>query len=118
MDPYKYDFESRHDFIEFVKATCVQKQLIVKFSADWCIPCKKIEEYSVAQFNSFDSNQVCCIEVNIDDSFDIFAFLKQRKMIQGVPTLYLYRRGKDNYIPDESISGTDINDLNYFFNNV
>lgn len=118
MEVYKYDFESRHDFIDFVKTTCVHRNLIVKFSADWCGPCKKIYDYCVEQFNSYDPKQVCCIEVNIDDSFDIYAFLKQRKMIQGIPTLYLYRRGKDNYIPDESISGTDINDLNYFFINV
>ena len=59
-----------------------------------------------------------CIEIDIDESTDIFAFLKQKKMVRGVPTLFLYRQGKDNYIPDESVSGTNNVELDYFFSNI
>jgi len=118
MEEYTYDFENRQHYFDFVKETCKDRDLIVKFSATWCEPCKKIHDYCVNQFNSFDDTKVLCIEIDIDDSFDIFAFLKQKKMVRGVPTLFLYRKGKDNYIPDESISGTNNTDLTYFFGNV
>ena len=118
MEEYQYDFESRHEFIDFVKNTCKQKHLIVKFSAGWCGPCKKIYNYCVEKFNSMDKSMCVCIEVDTDDSFDIFAFLKQKKMVQGIPTIFLYRIGKDNYIPDESVSGTNIDELDHFFKSI
>lgn len=113
-----FDFESRYDFIDFVKNTCKHKDLIVKFSADWCGPCKTIHDFCVEKFNSFNESEVVCIEVNTDNSFDTFAFLKQKKMIRGIPTIFLYRRTKDNYIPDESVAGTNIHELEYFFKNI
>jgi thiol-disulfide isomerase/thioredoxin len=118
MDDYYYDFENRQHYFDFVKETCKSRDLIVKFSAEWCGPCKKIQDYCVNQFNSFDDKKVMCIEIDIDESTDVFAFLKQKKMIRGVPTLFLYRQGKDNYIPDESVSGTNNVELEYFFSNI
>lgn len=119
MEDYEYNFESRHDYFDYIKYICKNKYLIIKFTADWCGPCKKIQDYCLDKFNLYKENSnTVCIEVNVDDSFDIYAFLKQKKMIQGIPTIFLYKIGKDNYIPDECISGTDINELDIFFSKI
>ena len=116
MDEYNYAFENRHHYSDFIKNVCKNKNLVVKFSASWCDPCTKIHSYCINRFDQEDTTNTVCIIVDIDESDDVFSFLKQRKMLQGIPTLYLYRKGKDNYIPDESISGTNIIELDYFFN--
>ena len=41
--------------------------------------------------------------------------MKTKKMIKGVPTLMAYKMGSNNYIPDDSISGADVNEVNKFF---
>lgn len=118
METYMHDFENRDHYKKFVKDVCIDHTLVVKFTATWCVPCKKIYDYCLQRFNELDKNNILCIEIDIDESFDTFAFLKHKKMIQGVPTIYLYRQGKDNFIPDESVTGTNITDLDYFFNNL
>ena len=118
MERYRIDFESRQQYIDLIKVLCKDNGVLVKFTADWCGPCKKIYDYCLRKFDYYSNNNVKCIEVDIDESFDIFAFLKQKKMIQGIPTLFYYGKGKDNYIPDESVSGIDENELEYFFNQV
>lgn len=118
MEDFQYSFESRHNYFDFIKEECKQKNLVVKFTAEWCGPCKKIESYCIEKFQSIQSPNIQCVEIDVDESFDIYAFLKQKKMIQGIPTIFLYRKGKDNYIPDEIVSGTDENELNYFFSQV
>ena len=51
MDDYYYDFENRQHYFDFVKETCKSRDLIVKFSAEWCGPCKNIQDYCVNQFH-------------------------------------------------------------------
>lgn len=116
MEDYQIDFESRNDYIEFIKEKCKKQNVIVKFTADWCGPCKIIKNYCLNKFDELDGEENFCIEVDVDNSFDIYAFLKQKKMIQGIPTLFLYKKGKDNYIPDSLVSGTEVKELDYFFN--
>lgn len=116
MDEYNYAFENRQHYSDFIKNVCKTRNLVVKFSAQWCEPCNIIHDYCMDRFSQQDTTNTVCIIVDIDESDDVFSFLKQRKMLQGIPTLYLYRKRKDNYIPDESISGTNIIELDYFFN--
>ena len=54
----------------------------------------------------------CCLQYD-DECFDLYAFLKQKKMINGIPAIFLYSKKiyknvEDNklYIPQASISGT------------
>ena len=60
-------------------------------------------------------SNVLCADVDVDESFDLFAFLKQKKMVKGIPAMLAYEKGNHSYPPDESISGTDEKDLDDFF---
>jgi thiol-disulfide isomerase/thioredoxin len=90
---------------------------IFKFGAEWCAPCKSIKKYidnvSLALPND---NTVYIYNVDVDDCFDLYAYLKQKKMVSGIPALLAYKKGNTYFVPDASISGTGESDLNHFFN--
>jgi len=88
--------------------------IILKFGASWCKPCKLIETPVYNFFGSSPDN-VICGDIDIDDSFDVFSYLKTKRMVSGVPTLLCYKKGNITYIPDDSVSGYDLNNLNAFF---
>jgi hypothetical protein len=56
-----------------------------------------------------------CYEIDIDECFDLFAFMKTKKMMKGIPTMMAYKRGTTSFVADDSISGTDIGEVNAFF---
>ena len=89
--------------------------MIFKFTADWCKPCQSIKNFIDTQVVSITSDTIKCFEVDIDECFDLFAFMKTKKMMKGIPTIMAYRMGTTNYVSDDSISGTDINEINAFF---
>jgi thiol-disulfide isomerase/thioredoxin len=89
--------------------------MIFKYTAEWCKPCKSIKNEVDAHFKSISGEKVVCFEIDIDQCFDLFAFMKTKKMIKGVPTLMAYKIGSKSYIPDDSISGADVNEVNNFF---
>ena len=88
--------------------------IIIKFGADWCTPCKKIE-YAVNEFFLTSPHNVLCADLDVDDSFDVYAFLKYKKMVNGVPAILCYKKGNETYIPDDSVIGADLNELGAFF---
>ena len=106
------NFETRQSFIDTLRNN---SPFMIKFGADWCVPCQKINDYVHEKFLALPNN-VLCADVNVDDSFDLYAFLKQKKMVTGIPTILFYDKGATSYPPDESVSGTDIEELNAFFN--
>ena len=89
--------------------------MIFKFTATWCKPCQTIKPCVDAHFENIASDMIKCYEVDVDDCFDLFAFMKTKKMMKGIPTLMAYNKGSTSFVPDESISGTDINEVNAFF---
>ena len=55
------------------------------------------------------------MDLDIDDSFDIYAFMKKNKMVSGIPALLCYGAENKSYVSDLSISGTDPKQLDHFF---
>lgn len=104
--------ESRDDFF-----TLLEKNpglIIIKLGAEWCGPCKKIEHIVHAFFASSPPD-VLCADLNVDESSDLYIFLKQRKMVNGIPVILLYKKGNHHYAPDDSVTGIDPNALDAFF---
>jgi thiol-disulfide isomerase/thioredoxin len=106
---------TREVFFELLKMN--PGVFIFKFGAEWCKPCKSIKKYidNVSLVLPI-SNTIYIYNVDVDDCFDLYAYLKQKKMVSGIPALLAYKKGNTYFVPDASISGTNESDLNHFFN--
>lgn len=108
------DFEGdRNAFLNLLKEN--KGVMIFKFTSTWCKPCQNIKQLVGTHFKNITSEYIKCYEVDIDECFDLFAYMKTKKMMKGIPTLMAYKMGSITFIPDESISGTDVNEIDAFF---
>ena len=88
---------------------------IFKFGAEWCSPCKKIKKFVDKVSLVLPANIMYIFSVDVDECFDLYAYLKQKKMVSGIPVMLAYKAGNITYAPDASVSGTDEKELKYFF---
>jgi len=91
--------------------------IILKFSAEWCKPCQTIKQYVHNKMKTMPKNALC-ITIDIDESLDLYSFLKQKKMLRGVPSLLCYHKNYDEdhpFIPKHSISGSNTKEIDRFF---
>jgi len=104
--------DNRAHFAELLKSN--PGLLIIKFGAEWCGPCKLIENDVKNYFNNMPDNVQGAI-IDVDESFDVYSFLKSKKMVNGIPVVLAYYKGNFNYIPDTSVIGADKKQLLAFF---
>lgn len=90
--------------------------LVIKFTADWCGPCKKIKPLCENIIKTLPSN-IKFYEINIDESIELFSFLKTKKMVSGIPAILAYKGGTKDffYVPDDSHLGGNADGVNSFF---
>ena len=88
--------------------------IILKLGASWCGPCKQIE-HVVHGFFASSPPQVVCGDIDIDESFDFYAYLKTKKMVNGIPVILCYKKGNTTFVPDDSVTGADAHALDAFF---
>ena len=91
--------------------------VLIKFSATWCNPCKKIKDKCEEWFKKLPSN-VFVFDIDIDETMDLYMAFKKWKMVNGVPSiLAFYTSTIENrwYIPDDSVNGGNIENVNMFF---
>jgi len=105
-------FASRDDFIKILQVN--PGLVVVKLGATWCGPCKKIAPIVEAFFASSPSS-VICADIDVDESVDLYAFLKSKKMVNGIPVMLCYKRGNISFAPDDAVTGSDPSQLNAFF---
>jgi len=103
----------RDVFLELLKIN--PGVFIFKFSADWCNPCKKIKSFVDNVSLVLPMNVIYIFSVDVDECFDLYAYLKQKKMVSGIPSMLAYKKDNIGYASDASVSGTDENDLKHFF---
>ena len=94
-----------------------QGAFVVKFGAEWCGPCKKIEPLVHSWMAQFPPTIQGAI-IDIDDNFEIYALLKSKKQVNGVPAILCYKKGNLTAIPDHIVVGADENQVNAFFQTV
>lgn len=87
---------------------------IFKFSAEWCSPCKRIAPNVEAWSTQLPKNAKI-IYIDIDEAFDLYAFMKSKKMLKGIPALLMYKAGNLNYVFDDCLNTSDIKELDLFF---
>lgn len=88
--------------------------IFIKFGAEWCAPCKKIENDLEEHFNNMPAN-VQCVILDIDECFDVYAYMKSKKMVKSIPSVICYQKGSNTYVPDDVYCGSDKNELDDFF---
>ena len=109
---------TKEQLINFQKNASLPQLIIIKFTADWCGPCKTIKNDCIRLRDQLCDNIGYC-EVDIDEHIELYASFKQKKMVKGIPALLAFYAGKQNlehwYIPDDSIVGADKDGLLQFF---
>lgn len=84
--------------------------LVVKMGASWCGPCKKIKD--VANEKMMDlvnmwEFSVNIIEIDIDDSFEVYASLKTKRIVNGIPAILCWFKDNVELRPSEFINDSD-----------
>tara|TARA_B100000900_G_scaffold383273_1_gene371064 strand:+ start:146 stop:541 length:396 start_codon:yes stop_codon:yes gene_type:complete len=121
--------ENREDLTTLLN-TSKYEYIILKFKAIWCKPCKVIKSYvdqcvnnKIKELNEKGKKNVFLfIEVDIDECFDLYSYLKKMKRLNGVPSILFYSKSvyeniedEYKYIPQMSISGIQENRIKKLF---
>ena len=115
LTPIELTRESFKGLLEFNSKQ--HKHTILKLTAEWCRPCKTIKDLAIQQVANLSANgrPIECYEVNVDDSLDFYAFMKQKKMVNGIPVFLFYKANNTDFIPDDSVTGANPPDIIAFF---
>lgn len=92
--------------------------IIIKLGAEWCGPCKRIENLvytCMSQIKDRIPSMECAV-LDIDESFELYAFLKTKRVVNGIPAILVYYRDNAHYIPDDVVIGSDENQVLQLFN--
>ena len=96
---------------------CLQENpgvFIMKLGADWCGPCKRIEGLVKNCMDQAPPNVQCAV-IDVDESLEVYSFLKKKRIVNGIPAILCYYEGNLNYIPDDAVLGADNNQVVAFF---
>ena len=88
--------------------------VIVKYSADWCGPCKKIATL-VELWKAALPEYVEFYEIDIDESINLYSYFKNKKLLAGVPCIMCWRIGNTTFVPDYTVNNSDPEQVNGFF---
>lgn len=94
--------------------------VIIKFTAKWCGPCQRIEPVIQNAFRQMPST-VQCYYVDVDSGFEIFSFLKTKRVCNGsIPATLFYNKKEvfelsSYYRPDNIVFGANTEQLEHFF---
>lgn len=96
--------------------------LIIYLTASWCGPCSRIKPY-INEYKKKLKNKVVLVEIDVDETIDLFGLLKKKKQINGIPAILKYKCGRtrdssDIILSDECILGSKIEDINKMFSNL
>lgn len=115
MLPIITTIKDRNHFVEILQTN--PGAVVIKFGANWCGPCKMIENQVHILMNMMPNN-VQSIIVDVDECVDLYSFLKSKKMVNGIPVILVYYKGNLNYIPDDRVVGADKTQIAKLFTNV
>jgi thioredoxin 1 len=115
-----YNIETRDDLKTFLKNTTIETTFI-KFGATWCKPCQMIAP-TIKSLNEqviLAKKIINYIDLDVDQCPDLYAFMKQKKMIRGIPVIMCYKKSQYNedtfYVPIDSVTGSSTQDVVNFY---
>lgn len=112
IEPTTFD---REEFVRVIRQN--DGILVFKFGAEWCGPCGRIKNLVQQCVSQLPSNATF-YEVDVDDSFDLYAFLKTKKIVQAIPTILVYYKNNTTFVPDKVVVGADQKDIIALFNSL
>jgi thioredoxin-like negative regulator of GroEL len=107
------EIETRDKFFAILKSMN-PGLFIIKLGASWCGPCKQIAPVIDGFFATSPPN-VLCADIDVDQCFNLYSFLKSKQMVNGIPAILCYHKGNENYIPNDIVTGADPKELHKFF---
>ena len=107
------EIEDKNEFISILKKN--PGVVVIKFGAEWCGPCKLINEEVHDWFKKMPDT-VKCYDLDVDDNFELFAYLKTKKQISSIPAILAWKKGNTMVGPDYSVVGGNKEKINDFFN--
>ena len=88
--------------------------IIIKFTAEWCKPCKKIKADVEKWFTRFPK-EIQCAELDVDENDDIYAYFRKNKIVAGIPAILAYKKGNVTIGPNYSVLGSNMAEINRMF---
>jgi thiol-disulfide isomerase/thioredoxin len=112
------DITKREDLKKFLKETPYEIT-ILKFSASWCGPCRKIKPFIDELLKNYEGYNFKYIEIDVDKEPLLYSSFKRYKMINGIPSMFFYRKCDYNddtfYVPYATITGADKTSIEHAF---
>ena len=107
---------SADELINIQNTSKSHEKIILRFTADWCGPCKKIEPI-VNEFKDRFNDNTTLITIDIDETIDIYQYMKRYKCLNGIPAILVFNGGKrDNwYIADNCVLGSKTDEVKQLF---
>ena len=105
----KNNIKDRNDLISFIKSN-KNMHIIIKVSASWCGPCKKMKPQFNKLLNSLIKkyeNKIVYLEMDLDNDKDCCSYLR----VKGVPNILYYKNG----VVNQSMVGYKEDSLNKLF---
>lgn len=88
--------------------------VVLKMSAEWCGPCKRIHREVEQGLAAMPAN-VQQVLLDIDESIELYSYLKKKRRVNGIPAILAWNRGNDTEIPDDGVLGGDSAQVVAFF---
>lgn len=96
---------TRQEFKQLINENSTKK-IFVKYYANWCGPCKTINDPVMKMFNEYHGNKLMII-VDVDECDDVASAMK----IRSLPTIQTFVDG----MPDQVVMGADIESIAKLF---
>ena len=93
--------------------------VFLKLGATWCGPCQQIAPLVhglMDQITNVYGSKVVCCDIDVDENFELYAFLKTKKMVNGIPAILCWKAGNVSFIPDDTALGSNVMEINLLFN--
>tara|TARA_B100000900_G_scaffold415798_1_gene447252 strand:- start:3133 stop:3498 length:366 start_codon:yes stop_codon:yes gene_type:complete len=107
---------TEQDLFKLQKELLPKNMIILKFTADWCAPCQGIKSL-VEELVKELPDSIKFYEIDIDESLELYAKFKSKKMVNGIPAILGFKDGEKDYwyIPDLSVLGGKKESVSEFF---
>ena len=91
--------------------------VVLKMGAEWCGPCKRIHREVEQGFAAMPAN-VQKVVLDIDESIELYSYLKKKRRVNGIPAILAWNSGNDTDVPDDGVLGGDSAQVIAFFQRI